>query len=66
MTFNKKEWGGYLTDKEKISVERFEELVYNVGWFEEEHFTRRSYEEVSLCVSQNVENIFFLLFSLTC
>eukprot|EP00586_Coscinodiscus_wailesii_P013592 CAMPEP_0172520456 /NCGR_PEP_ID=MMETSP1066-20121228/292017_1 /TAXON_ID=671091 /ORGANISM="Coscinodiscus wailesii, Strain CCMP2513" /LENGTH=636 /DNA_ID=CAMNT_0013303219 /DNA_START=313 /DNA_END=2223 /DNA_ORIENTATION=- len=39
------EWGGYLTDKEMIHVERLEEFMYVVGGYEAEHFKRRSYEE---------------------
>lgn len=38
-------WGGYLTDKEYINPNRFEEFVYHLAAFEEEHFKRRSYEE---------------------
>ena len=39
------EWGGYLTHKEKIHLERFEQFMYHIAVFEEEHFKRRSYEE---------------------
>lgn len=39
------EWGGYLTDKEKIHPERFEQFLYNLAVFEEEHFKKRGYEE---------------------
>jgi len=39
------DWGGYLTDREKISPERFEEFVYNLSVYEEEHFKKRGYEE---------------------
>jgi 5'-3' exonuclease len=39
------EWGGYLTDKEKIHPERFEQFLYHLAAFEEEHFKRRGYEE---------------------
>jgi len=39
------EWGGYLTDREKISPERFEEFIYNLSVYEEEHFKKRGYEE---------------------
>ena len=39
------EWKGYLTKKEKIHSERFEEFVYNLAAYEEEHFKRRGYEE---------------------
>ena len=38
-------WGGYLTNKDSIHPERFEEFVYNVAAYEEEHFARRAYEE---------------------
>ena len=39
------EWGGYLTHKEKIHLDRFEQFIYNIAAFEEEHFKRRAYEE---------------------
>ncbi len=39
------EWGGYLTHKEKIHLERFEQFMYHIAVFEEEHFKRRGYEE---------------------
>jgi len=39
------EWGGYLTDQDKIHPDRFEHLVYHLAAFEEEHFRRRAYEE---------------------
>jgi 5'-3' exoribonuclease 1 len=39
------EWGGYLTDKEKIHPKRFEAFVYNLAVYEEEHFKRRGYQE---------------------
>ncbi len=39
------EWGGYLTNKEKIHPERFEQFLYHIAGFEEEHFKRRGYEE---------------------
>jgi len=39
------EWKDYLTDKEKINPERFEQFVYNLAAYEEEHFKRRGYEE---------------------
>jgi 5'-3' exoribonuclease 1 len=39
------EWGGYLTSKEKIHLERFEQFMYHIAVFEEEHFKRRAYEE---------------------
>jgi len=38
-------WGGYLTKKEKIHPERWEEFVYRLALFEEEHFKRRGFEE---------------------
>jgi len=38
-------WGGYLTDKDKIHPERFEQFVYHLAAFEEEHFKRRGHEE---------------------
>jgi len=39
------EWGGYLTDKEKIHPQRFEEFMYNLAVFEAEHFAKRAYNE---------------------
>jgi len=39
------DWGGYLTDREKIAPERFEEFIYNLSVYEEEHFKKRGYEE---------------------
>lgn len=39
------EWGGYLTDKEKIHPHRFEQFIYHLAVFEQEHFKRRGYEE---------------------
>ena len=39
------EWGDYLTDKDEIHPDRFEELMYNLAAYEEEHFNRRAYEE---------------------
>ena len=39
------EWGGYLTDTEKIHPERFEQFLFHLAVFEEEHFKRRGYEE---------------------
>jgi 5'-3' exoribonuclease 1 len=39
------EWGGYLTNKDKIHPERFEQFLYHLAVFEEEHFKRRGYEE---------------------
>ena len=38
-------WGGYLTDREKIAPERFEEFIYHLSVYEEEHFKKRGYEE---------------------
>eukprot|EP00977_Amphora_coffeiformis_P020056 scaffold7808_cov184-Amphora_coffeaeformis.AAC.35 len=39
------EWGGYLTKKEKIHPQRFEQFIYNLAAYEEEYFKRRGYEE---------------------
>mmetsp|Transcript_25718 Transcript_25718/g.56399 ORF Transcript_25718/g.56399 Transcript_25718/m.56399 type:complete len:788 (+) Transcript_25718:196-2559(+) len=39
------DWGGYLTDREKIAPERFEEFIYHLSVYEEEHFKKRGYEE---------------------
>lgn len=39
------EWGGYLTKKERIHPERFEQFMYHLSVYEEEHFKRRGYEE---------------------
>jgi 5'-3' exoribonuclease 1 len=39
------EWGDYLTKKEKIHPQRFEQLMYQLSVYEEEHFKRRGYEE---------------------
>jgi 5'-3' exoribonuclease 1 len=39
------EWGDYLTNKDAIHPERFEEFVYNLAAYEEEHFSRRAFEE---------------------
>ena len=39
------EWGGYLTSKEKIHPQRFEQFMYHLAIYEEEHFKRRGYEE---------------------
>ena len=39
------EWGGYLTDKEKIHPTRLEQFLYNLAAYEEEHFKRRGFEE---------------------
>lgn len=39
------EWGGYLTDKEKLHPQRFEQFIYHLAVYEEEHFKRRGYEE---------------------
>jgi len=38
-------WGGYLTKKEKIHPQRFEQFMYNLAVYEEEHFKRRGFEE---------------------
>lgn len=38
-------WGGYLTEREKIAPERFEEFIYNLSVYEEEYFKKRGYEE---------------------
>lgn len=38
-------WKGYLTDKEKINPDRFEQFIFDVANYEEEFFKRRSYEE---------------------
>ena len=52
------EWGDYLTDKEKVHVDRFEQFVYYLAAFEEEHFKRRSYEdkEPGYALSSEAEN----------
>jgi 5'-3' exoribonuclease 1 len=39
------EWKGYLTEKDKIHPKRFEQFVYHLAVYEEEHFKRRGYEE---------------------
>jgi 5'-3' exoribonuclease 1 len=39
------DWGGYLTNKEKLHPERFEQFMYHLALYEEEHFSRRGYEE---------------------
>jgi len=39
------DWGGYLTDREKIAPERFEEFIYHLSVYEEEYFKKRGYEE---------------------
>lgn len=39
------EWGDYLTKKEKIHPDRFEQFLYQLAVYEEEHFKRRGYEE---------------------
>jgi 5'-3' exonuclease len=39
------EWGGYLTKKERIHPQRFEQLLYHLSVYEEEHFKRRGFEE---------------------
>jgi len=38
-------WGGYLTDREKINPERFEEFMYHLSVYEEEYFKKRGAEE---------------------
>jgi 5'-3' exoribonuclease 1 len=40
------EWGGYLTDREKINPVRFEHFVYHLAVYEEEHFKKRGNEEM--------------------
>lgn len=42
------EWGGYLTKKERIHPDRFEQFMYHLSIYEEEHFKRRGYEESEL------------------
>lgn len=39
------QWGGYLTKKERIYPERFEQFLYHLAIYEEEHFKRRGFEE---------------------
>jgi 5'-3' exoribonuclease 1 len=39
------EWGDYLSDKEKIHPLRFEQFLYHLAAYEEEHFKRRGMEE---------------------
>ena len=39
------EWKGYLTDKEKIHPQRFEQFLYHIAAYEQEHFKRKGYEE---------------------
>ena len=39
------DWGGYLTDREKIAPERFEEFMYHLSVYEEEHFHKRGNDE---------------------
>jgi len=39
------EWGGYLTNREKINPDRFEHFMYHLAVYEEEHFKKRGYEE---------------------
>lgn len=39
------EWKGYLTDREKIHPQRFEQFIYHLAVYEEEHFKKRGYEE---------------------
>lgn len=39
------DWGDYLTDREKIHPQQFEQFVYHLAAYEEEHFKRRGFEE---------------------
>jgi 5'-3' exoribonuclease 1 len=39
------EWGNYLTKRERIHPQRFEQFLYNLAVYEEEHFKRRGFEE---------------------
>jgi 5'-3' exoribonuclease 1 len=39
------EWGGYLTHRDKLHPQRFEQFMYHLSIYEEEHFKRRAYEE---------------------
>jgi 5'-3' exoribonuclease 1 len=39
------EWGGYLTNKEKLHPQRYEQFMYNLAIYEEEHFKKRGNEE---------------------
>jgi 5'-3' exoribonuclease 1 len=39
------EWGGYLTDRDKIHPQRLEQFIYHLAVYEEEHFKRRGNEE---------------------
>ncbi|CAB9514453.1 5'-3' exoribonuclease [Seminavis robusta] len=39
------EWGDYLTKKEQIHPQRFEQFLYHLAVYEEEHFKRRGFEE---------------------
>jgi 5'-3' exoribonuclease 1 len=39
------DWGGYLTDREKIHPQRFEQFIYHLALYESEHFKRRGFEE---------------------
>lgn len=39
------DWGDYLTKKERIHPQRFEQFMYHLAIYEEEHFKRRGYEE---------------------
>lgn len=39
------DWGGYLTDREKIHAKRFEQFMYHLALYEYEHFKRRGFEE---------------------
>lgn len=38
-------WGGYLTNKDSIHPERFEEFVFATAAYEQEHFARRAFQE---------------------
>lgn len=39
------EWGGYLTDKDRVHPDRLERFVHELALYEEEHFRRRGVEE---------------------
>lgn len=39
------EWGDYLTNKERLHPDRFEQFMHHLAIYEEEHFKRRGYEE---------------------
>lgn len=38
-------WGGYLTKRERIHPARFEQFLYHLAIYEEEHFKKRGFEE---------------------